>query len=1069
MRDDPGDDPNRVPPELERFGDYRLLRVLGRGAQGVVYLAEDTRLGRKVALKRIEGLNNLSRQVRDRFQREAEVTSKLQHPNICAIYGFGEIRGHMYMAMQYLQGTTLAELIERAAAGHGQAPRATDTGTISSTLTGGGNLQDVLLLIERTARALHAAHEAGLVHRDIKPGNVMVTPDGQPVLLDFGLAREVESSGHTLTETGQVLGTPAYMAPEQLRAARDQIDRKTDVYALGVTLFECLTLERPFQSATFEGLYNQILQGAPLDPRKLNTRIPRDLATVIEVAIERDRERRYDSALELAEELRRVRSFEPIQAQPAGPLLRLQKWARRRPARAVALIAVSLAFVALLGAWAWSVSATKRDANRRMRSAEAALASGDLEGALASLAQARELRGDSVETLELEARIATARAEAELAARRAADLAAAAAARAESSELSARHAGLRGELAALSERIDRERVELGDRFAPSEARAALAQRELELRRLRLEVQAGVQQEREALERAARLEEAWGGSPETEAAFAGFHMARWREAFAEGDDVRAQVLRAAVERHDAQGAYAAELAGHGTLAVAATPAEAVLHLFRYEPRERVRDEAVVPRLVPVPTRGIGRAREGDWSPGFRPGDPCLVVVDVRAGSPAERAGLAAGDLVLSLTGQPVGDGAFLAGAPPLELEAAGVEPLARITALNGERVHGMLDWFMIPPAADGAVDRIAFAGLDEQVEFPRGRVRAVSPLEVLEAGPLGVEYEVEALHQGEVLRFLVPHDAGSGAVVEPTAYPLILAPENRVASGAPFAVEPGSYLVLASAPGHDAQRFAVEVERGRDVRIEIELFEEGLTPPGFVYVPPGPFRSGGDPQAQESGPDALLELSGFFIARRELSNAEWNAFTTDPATRERMADSEEPIYRPRTISGLIPPQRLGGPATPVCGIPWVDAQDYVDWRNRVAEARGEPWVFELPSSEEWEKAARGVDGRAFPWGSRFDPSLTVGLRFARDQAYAAPGGSQPCDESPYGVQDLAGLRTEWTRDSFVPEPDAPTFYRRRGGAWWHVREAYFRSATRLFAESGDSDTDTGLRLVARLRR
>jgi formylglycine-generating enzyme required for sulfatase activity len=1065
-REVPAVDPDGVPPELEHFGNYHLLRVLGRGAQGVVYLAEDVQLGRKVALKMIEGLNNLSRQVRDRFQREAEITSKLQHPNICSIYGFGELRGTMYMAMQFVQGTTLADMVESARGG--RTPRPNPTGTISATLSGDNSVQDVLLLVERTARALHVAHEVGLVHRDIKPGNIMVTTEGQPVLLDFGLAREVDTTGHTLTETGQVLGTPAYMAPEQLRAVRDQIDRKTDVYALGVTLFECLTLARPFHAETFEGLYNQILQGAPLDPRKLNARIPRDLATVIEVAIERDRARRYASALELAEELRRVRSFEPIHAQPAGPVLRLRKWARRRPAAAVAVAAGTLLLATLLGSWGWSEAAQRRTARERLARAEVLLVAGDLDGATAALAQARELRGDSVQALDLEARLVARRSAVALEARRAADLSGAEAARAESLELRERHAGLRAELAALAERIERESLQLNAGYARPEARAALARSEDDERRLRLQAEASVQLEREALERAARLEQAWGGSPRTEAAFAAFYVERWREARADGDAARAEVLRGQVERHDAEGAYAAELLGRGSLHIAVEPPHAELFLFRYESRERVRAEPVVPRLVPVPTRGIERAREGDWVEGFRPGDPCLAVVGVRAGSPAARAGLAAGDLVLTIAGEPVGEGAFVAGAPPLELEAAGVEPMARILALNGELVHGVLDWAMIPAPQDGGGDRIRFARVEGELEFPRAELRVASALEVLESGPQGVEFEVEVLHEGELARILVPHDAGSGLVVEPTAYPLIRSPDNRVEAGGELAVEPGSYLLLARAPDHDEQRFPIEVGRGQDVRVELALLEQDMTPPGFVYVPPGEFRAGGDPLAQESGPAERLELPGFFIARRELTNAEWAAFTGDAATRERMATSAEPVYRPRDPNGLIPAQRLGGPDTPVMGITWHDAHDFVAWRNRMAEERGEPWVFDLPSSEEWEKAARGVDGRAFPWGSRFDPSLTIGLHYARDQAYRAPGGMEACDESPYGVQDLGGLRTEWTRDLYVPEPDAPPLYRRRGGAWWHVREAYFRSASRLFALSSSTDSDSGMRLVARLR-
>ena len=184
-------------------------------------------------------------------------------------------------------------------------------------------MHDALLLMERTARALHSAHEAGLIHRDIKPGNIMVTPEGEPVLLDFGLARNTEDGGQTLTETGQVLGTPAYMAAEQILGKRDEIDRRTDVYSLGATLFECLTLHRPFEAESFDQLYHRKLQGHHANARKLNPRIPPDLNTVVEVALDRDRTRRYSTALELADDLKRVRSFEPIRAKAAGPMTRL--------------------------------------------------------------------------------------------------------------------------------------------------------------------------------------------------------------------------------------------------------------------------------------------------------------------------------------------------------------------------------------------------------------------------------------------------------------------------------------------------------------------------------------------------------------------------------------------------------------------------------------------------------------------------------------------------------------------------------------------------------------------------
>src|SRR5205814_1032110 len=167
---------------------------------------------------------------------------------------------------------------EKARKGDGDGAGSKGSDTI--TIVGGGSkggLEDVLRLVGRAARALHGAPEAGLVHRGLKPANIMVTPEGHPVLLDFGLARDLAGEGQTLTQSGQILGTPAYLAPEQIVASRGTVDRRTDVYALGVTLFECLTLQRPFEGATWDQLFHEILDGAPRNPRKLNPRIPQDL------------------------------------------------------------------------------------------------------------------------------------------------------------------------------------------------------------------------------------------------------------------------------------------------------------------------------------------------------------------------------------------------------------------------------------------------------------------------------------------------------------------------------------------------------------------------------------------------------------------------------------------------------------------------------------------------------------------------------------------------------------------------------------------------------------------------
>ena len=328
---DPIGAPAWSPPRV--LGPYRVLESLGAGGQGQVFLAEDTRLGRRVALKVLSPSWLRSADARSRFQREAMAASRLDHPGICTVYEAGEASGVPYIAMRYIEGDTLAKTIHVPAV-------AASTGD-SSRLQRDEILRRVLL-VERTARALHAAHQSGLIHRDIKPGNIVVTLEGDPVILDFGLARE--ELGEGITRSGDLLGTPAYMSPEQLTAQRIPLDRRTDIYSLGVTLYECLTLRHPFEGDTREALYQQILARDPLRPRKLDPRIPRDLEVVIETAMAKDPARRYATALDLAEDLRRVREGEPILARAVTRRERLWRWCRRNPALsatgAVAILAV---------------------------------------------------------------------------------------------------------------------------------------------------------------------------------------------------------------------------------------------------------------------------------------------------------------------------------------------------------------------------------------------------------------------------------------------------------------------------------------------------------------------------------------------------------------------------------------------------------------------------------------------------------------------------------------------------------------------------------------------------------
>ncbi|MEZ5966697.1 MAG: protein kinase [Planctomycetota bacterium] len=321
--------------KTSHLGPYRIVRTLGRGGQGVVYLAEDARLQRQVALKILSAHPDfVSAEHLARFRREAAILSQLDHPGICDVFEADTVDGVPYLAMRYLDGQTLAECIRRDRADD-QVPRARV------------DLHRAVGWIEAAARALHEAHEAGVVHRDIKPGNILITED-RPVLLDFGLARtDSVTAGDTVTRTGTVMGTLAYMAPELLGSRATQAGRRADVYSLGVTLYECLTHRLPFEADSEIGLARAIETEEPVEPRSRNPAIPVDLAAVVTTAIARAPGRRYATALDLAEDLARVRRREPVRARRPTIAARVTSFMRRHPTLTIGLIALLLLTVVL--------------------------------------------------------------------------------------------------------------------------------------------------------------------------------------------------------------------------------------------------------------------------------------------------------------------------------------------------------------------------------------------------------------------------------------------------------------------------------------------------------------------------------------------------------------------------------------------------------------------------------------------------------------------------------------------------------------------------------------------------
>ncbi len=307
------------------LGDYELLEEIGRGGQGVVYRARQKSLNRTVGLKVVRTDPSTTRVNLKRFRLEAEAAASLDDPNIVPIYEVGERGGSCYFSMKFIEGGALDQLFKRE-----PMP-----------------IRPAAELIAKLARAVHYAHQRGILHRDIKPGNILLDAKGEPHLTDFGLARLLEGEG-TVTRTLDTLGTPSYMAPEQALGS-NQLTSATDVYGLGAVLYDLLTGHPPFAGGTTYDTIRLLLETEPRQPRLWNRKTDRDLATICLKCLEKNPQRRYSSALALAEDLERWLRHEPIRARRTGMFGRGKKWVRRNPT--LALLILSLAGLAAAISW----------------------------------------------------------------------------------------------------------------------------------------------------------------------------------------------------------------------------------------------------------------------------------------------------------------------------------------------------------------------------------------------------------------------------------------------------------------------------------------------------------------------------------------------------------------------------------------------------------------------------------------------------------------------------------------------------------------------------------------------
>lgn len=332
-------DPSSPPPPPEgntrsldstvAFSRYEVRERIGEGATAVVYKAWDRELSRLVALKVLKELNALMDVPRQRFRREAQVAAGLSHPNIIPVYDVGEENNRLFIVMELVEGRTLGELLRSAPFPEPQG----------------------LAILERVARGVAAAHARGIVHRDLKPGNILVTASGDPKVADFGLAH-LEGGSAELTRTGTTLGTPLYMAPEQVRGHGPEISPRTDVYALGAMLYEIVAGRPPFTGETLPQLYQEILNDEPPPLRRFRPDAPANLETIARKALAKEPASRYPSAAEFAEDLRRHADGEPLVARPETHSQRLWRKAKRRRGAGLLLLAGAAGLVSLV-VWGW--------------------------------------------------------------------------------------------------------------------------------------------------------------------------------------------------------------------------------------------------------------------------------------------------------------------------------------------------------------------------------------------------------------------------------------------------------------------------------------------------------------------------------------------------------------------------------------------------------------------------------------------------------------------------------------------------------------------------------------------
>jgi len=965
------------------IGPYRIRDAVGEGGFAVVYRAEQqSPVRRTVAVKAIKaGLD--TKQVLARFEAERQALALMSHGNVAKVFDAGTTAaGRPYFVMEFVDGAPITQYCDEHHLG----------------------TRERLDLFLQVCEGIQHAHQTAIIHRDLKPANILVTLEGErpvPKVIDFGIAKATgtELTDSTLrTEVGQIVGTPAYMSPEQAEGTGALVDTRTDIYALGVLLYELLAGERPFDFSQLGGfaiaeIQRVIREEEPPRPSvRLRQRANADIATcrhttisalsrelrgdldwIVMKALAKRPDDRYASASEFAADVRRYQRTEPVLAGPPSLRYRLGKVIRRRRRVLIAagLVVVSAAIAAIV-AWQWVDARRRVDAERR--------AAELLESGRQSFGEARATRRELLDLL--------------------------------------------GELDATRQRLETW-LPVWERYDEFVGRGKTA-----LARGRLERQFAAAFE--ALTESFHV--APGGSPTVREA--ALEVDRLREEV-EASSTLISVSAALLPDQDEMAAAAGSVTG--TFSLASDPPGADVYCFRYVgapgddrlvPRpfhlaERRWIGPEVPRVERVWDAGRARARDANGEfVEFRPGDRWLSIT---------RGGIGSSD--------PLDSPQWFTTRGDIARALAEVGA-GEVVTLQIERVGERL-----------ALEWVPFPAVDLGEPYTAGRLIDLRD-------QLGITFE---------------------------SWPLVFdaachAGKTRVASPVRVELPPGSYLFVLRREGRLDTRYPVVSPR--DLEDTVRLLAPEEVPPGFVHVPAGTFKQGGnDPNFLQNLPYAETRLDGFFISRLETSLGEYLEFVRDRAdaadgscvprspdvSKEYAAAGrislvptigrdDRPLIVPDGDSWIVASPYVE--ESPLQGISYLTALEYAHWRT---EQSGGRWRFRLPTDPEWEKAARGADGRVFVWGDHMIWSYCRSRRGVHDARRGLPRerGRSPIDESVYGVRDLAGSIVEFA----VGFPAFRKRYRScRGGGWSKIDEYRFRTDSRFGLLPEATRTSSGIRLV-----